>query len=164
MTVARKHLTDLQSTPYYHVMNRCVLRVNKKEACEWSTREVVRRWCRIYSGPPVANRYLDLETLSASELYIVNELARIWRERLYDISSFMGRLNYSIARQANTEDTCRGRLASRPREFHPQPLPKKTVCDTLAPYGSYYLAVGIPNRRQLTNRFGVASNARLSHR
>jgi len=161
MTVARKHLIDLQSTPYYHVMNRCVrraflcgkdhysgqcyehrrqwildevkalacsyaidicayaimsnhyhlvLRVNREEASQWSTREVVTRWCQIYSGPPVAQRYLDLETLNASELYIVNELARTWRERLYDISWFMSRLNHSIARRANAEDKCRGRF------------------------------------------------------
>jgi len=161
MTVARKHLIDLQSTPYYHVMNRCVrraflcgkdhysgqcyehrrqwildevktlagsyaidicayaimsnhyhlvLRVNREEASQWSTREVVTRWCQIYSGPPVAQRYLNLETLNASELYIVNELARTWRERLYDISWFMSRLNHSIARQANAEDQCRGRF------------------------------------------------------
>jgi len=161
MTVARKHLIDLQSTPYYHVMNRCVrraflcgkdhysgqcyqhrrqwildevktlsnvfaidicayaimsnhyhlvLRVNREEASGWSTREVVSRWCQVYSGPPVAQRYLSQEALSASELYIVNELARTWRERLFDISWFMSRLNYSIALQANAEDECRGRF------------------------------------------------------
>jgi len=161
MTVARKHLIDLQSTPYYHVMNRCVrraflcgkdyysgqccehrrqwilddvktlsdvyaidictyaimsnhyhlvLRVNREEACAWSTREVVSRWCQLYSEPPVAQRYLELETLSPSELYTVNELARTWRERLYDISWFMRRLNQSIARQANAEDQCRERF------------------------------------------------------
>jgi len=161
MTVARKHLIDLQSTPYYHVMNRCVrraflcgkdhysgqcyqhrrqwildevkalsaafaidicayaimsnhyhlvLRVNSEEASRWSTRQVVSRWCQIYSGPPEAQRYLDLETLTPSELYRVNELARTWRERLYNISWFMSRLNHSIARQANTEDKCRGRF------------------------------------------------------
>jgi len=98
MTVARKHLIDLQSTPYFHVMNHCVrraflcgkdhysgqcyehrrqwildevktlsfaidicayalmsnhyhlvLRVNREEASQWSTREVVTRWCQIYS-------------------------------------------------------------------------------------------------------------------
>jgi len=51
-----------------------------------------------------------MEALSASELYIVNELARTWRERLFDISWFMSRLNHSIARQANAEDKCRGRF------------------------------------------------------
>jgi len=161
VTVARKQLIDLESTPYYHVMNRCVrraflcgkdhysgqcyehrrqwildevktlsnayaidicayaimsnhyhlvLRVNRDDASQWSTREVVRRWCQVYSGPAVAQKYLELETLSASELYIVNELARTWRERLYDISWFMSRLNYTIARQANSEDKCRGRF------------------------------------------------------
>ena len=161
MTVARKHLIDLQSTPYYHVMNRCVrraflcgqdhytgqsyehrrqwildeakalsstfaidicayaimsnhyhlvLRVNRDDACRWSTREVVTRWCQIYNGPLIAQRYLEKQPLSASELYIISELARTWRERLYDISWYMSCLNYSIARQANTEDKCRGRF------------------------------------------------------
>jgi len=161
MTVARKPLIDLQSTPYHHVVNRCVrraflcgtdhysglcyehrrqwildevktlsdvyaidicayaimsnhyhlvLRVNREEASTWSTREVVTRWCQLYSGPSVAQRYWELETLSPSELYSVNELARTWRQRLYDISWFMSRLNHSIACQANAEDQCRGHL------------------------------------------------------
>jgi len=161
MTVPRKQLINLQSTPYYHVINRCVrraflcgqdpysghcyehrrrwilekvrklssvfaidvcayaimsnhyhlvLHVNKKEASQWSLRDVVSRWCQIYSGPQLIQDYLALKPQSASELYVINELANRWRERLHDISWFMRSLNESIARQANAEDRCTGRF------------------------------------------------------
>jgi len=161
MTVPRKQLIDLQSTPYYHVMNRCVrraflcgvdhysghcyehrrqwivdkikflssvfaidicayaimsnhyhlvLRVNQDEASQWSAREVIRRWCQVYGGPSFVHDYLALEPQSASELYMINELARVWRNRLHDISWFMRSLNEYIARQANAEDECKGRF------------------------------------------------------
>jgi len=161
MTVPRKQLIDLQSTPYYHVMNRCVrhaflcgkdrysgqcyehrrqwiinkaralsqvfaidicayaimsnhyhlvLRVNKEQAGKWSAREVVYRWSQVYRGPGIVQDFLALKPQSATELYIINELASRWRERLHDISWFMRSLNESIARQANAEDQCKGRF------------------------------------------------------
>jgi len=161
MTVPRKQLIDLHSTPYYHVMNRCVrraflcgqdhfsgqsyehrrqwildkarelskafaidvcayaimsnhyhlvLHVDKEQANRWSPREVIRRWSQVCAGPAIIHDYLALKPLSASELYVINELAGKWRERLYDISWFMRRLNESIARQANAEDECTGRF------------------------------------------------------
>jgi len=65
---------------------------------------------QIYGGPPEAKRHLDLETLSPSELYRVNELTGTWRERLYNIIWFMSRLNQSIVCQSNAEDKYRGRF------------------------------------------------------
>ena len=123
MTIARKQLIDLQSTPYYHVMNRCVrraflcgidryggqryqhrrqwivdkvkalsgifaidvcayaimsnhyhlvLHVNKAESTRWTGREVLSRWCQVFSGPTIVQAYLNDEILSPAQLDVVN--------------------------------------------------------------------------------------------
>ena len=46
--------------------------------------------------------------MSESELFMVDELATVYRERLSDLSWFMKNLNEYIARKANKEDRVRG--------------------------------------------------------
>lgn len=89
---------------HYHL----VLRLNPCEAEHWSLDDVLNRWCTLFSGPMLIQRYLADESLSPGEIARVVELADIYRQRLCSLSWFMKCLNESIARQANIEDQCTG--------------------------------------------------------
>ncbi|MDA0822191.1 MAG: transposase [Proteobacteria bacterium] len=63
--------------------------------------EVINRWCTLYRGPAVIQRYLAGDALNEFELAAVSSIAETWRSRLGDLSWFMRCLNEHIARQAN---------------------------------------------------------------
>ncbi|MDK2596566.1 transposase [Pseudoalteromonas obscura] len=90
---------------HYHM----VVKVNRKEAINWSDDEVITRWYRLYKGSPVIDRYLQEQVLSEAERSLVSELITKWRARLYDISWYMKNLNEYIAKKANKEDDCTGK-------------------------------------------------------
>jgi len=87
-----------------------VLRLNPDQAAEWSGDEVLERWCTLFSGPTLVQRYRERDTLSTGELRAVSELVERYRARLCDLSWFMRCLNEWIARKANAEDRCTGRF------------------------------------------------------
>jgi len=94
---------------HYHV----VVRVGARRADGWSTDEVLVRWTRLFTGPLLVRRYLDEESragMDGAEIAKVEEIACIYRARLYDLSWFMRMLNECIARQANAEDEVTGRF------------------------------------------------------
>lgn len=91
---------------HYHV----VLHVNRSHGEALSDREVAERWCQLFSGPLLAQRFLRNERLSAAEQQVVSEILAVWRQRLMDISWFMRCLKETIAREANREDGCKGRF------------------------------------------------------
>jgi putative transposase len=91
---------------HYHL----VLRLAPERAAEWSTREVLERWCRLYRRPACVTRHLDGVPLDASESALLAELAGRWRGRLVDLGWFMRCLNEFVARLANKEDGCTGRF------------------------------------------------------
>lgn len=91
---------------HYHL----VLRVDQNRAKHWSNREVTKRWLRLFSGPPMARRWLELESLTDAEYSQLSLLIDKWRKRLHDLSWFMRCLNEPIARMANREDQCTGRF------------------------------------------------------
>jgi REP element-mobilizing transposase RayT len=91
---------------HYHL----VLHIDAERVRLWSTDEVVARWLRLYRGPELAQRFGRGETLSDEELQRLEQLAKVWRDRLSSISWFMSCLNYTIARRANKEDGCSGRF------------------------------------------------------
>ena len=95
---------------HYHV----VLHIDKSTAINWSLDQILDRWHSLYKGNALSQRYRAGYEFSDSELEKLKEFAEIWRERLMDIGWFMGRLNEKIARQANFEDQCTGRLSSSP--------------------------------------------------
>jgi len=90
----------------YHV----VLHIDRVQAEAWDDTEVVRRWLVLFSGHPLAQRFLAGEGLSKAESRLLRELIAQWRARLMDISWYMRCLNEPIARQANSEDGCTGRF------------------------------------------------------
>jgi len=178
MTRPRSELIAPETTPYYHVISRCVrraflcgedrytgqnfdhrkawiierihylervfaidiaayavmsnhyhlvLHINVQEAQDLSDQQVIQRWHHLYKGNLLTHRYLKNDSMTEAEIAKAQELITAWRERLSSISWFMRNLNEYVAREANKEDNCKGRLSSRPREFHPQPLPEPYV-------------------------------------
>ena len=66
-----------------------VLRINKQKADSLSVKDIIRRWHRLYKGMLLSQRYIDdaeSTTLSKAEVETVNNLAEVYRKRLYDIS------------------------------------------------------------------------------
>ncbi len=159
MTTARRQLIDAESTPFYHVINRCVRRaflcgedalsgrsyehrrgwiVDKIrqlssvfciDVCAYAVMnnhyhlvlkidlaaqqslspfEVIERWTLLFSGNPVAAKFLKGDSLSEGERILLDTLISDWQERLGSISWFMRCLNEDIARKANREDGCKG--------------------------------------------------------
>ena len=89
---------------HYHA----VLKLNPCEAEAWSDDEVLHRWCSLYKGMPLVQKYLDGKPLLAVELQAVKQCVAVYRSRLQSLSWFMKCLNEPIARQANKEDGCTG--------------------------------------------------------
>ncbi|WP_077066525.1 transposase [Catenovulum maritimum] len=93
---------------HYHI----VLRVNTDAADALSPNEVLSRWHTLCQPKPIVVRYLQAKqqgkTLTESELMVVNDCVKDYRQRLTSISWFMRFLNEFIARQANLEDKCKG--------------------------------------------------------
>ena len=87
-----------------------VVYVDETEAKSWTTNEVIERWCKIYKGPQLIQKYNAGEALTPSQLTAVADIAETWRERLIDISWYMRNINEYIARKANQEDQCTGRF------------------------------------------------------
>lgn len=89
---------------HYHV----VVKLNTCEAGAWSDDEVLHRWCSLYRGLPLVQKYLNGKCLLPVELQTVKSCIAIYRSRLQSLSWFMKCLNEPIARQANKEDGCTG--------------------------------------------------------
>jgi len=83
-----------------------VLKINQDKAKSWDQQEIIARWTQLFSGGVLIQRFQAGQCKTQGEVDKVNEIAEIWRERLFDISWFMRCLNESIARQANAEDKC----------------------------------------------------------
>ncbi len=72
--------------------------------------QIMDRWCALFKGPLLVQRYRGKEALSAPELETVGDIVKVWRTKLSSISWFMRCLNQPIARQANLEDKCTGKF------------------------------------------------------
>lgn len=89
---------------HYHL----VLKLCPEDVTQWCDDEVLARWCCLYKGPSLVQRYRRGDSLCAAELRRVDEYAEAFRQRLSSLSWFMKCLNEPIARQANKEDECTG--------------------------------------------------------
>lgn len=91
---------------HYHL----VLKSNPNHAQDWPDRDAVKRWCSLFAGHSLVQRYRAGDTLSPAELEQASVFIEQYRARLASLSWFMRCLNESIARMANAEDGCTGRF------------------------------------------------------
>ena len=91
---------------HYHV----VLHVDRNQALQWSSHEVIHRWHQLFKGKPLSQRFAKGESLHQAEMAVVDALVEEWRDRLSNISWFMAVINEGIARASNKEDGCTGRF------------------------------------------------------
>ena len=91
-----------------------VLHINEQEISAYSEQDICDPWCQVYSCPVLVSRWQLGELTSEGELNSALAIIAEWRRRLADISWFMRCLNEFIARKANKEDNCKGRLYSLP--------------------------------------------------
>ena len=91
---------------HYHL----VLKVCPEQLEKLSEEEIMDRWCALFKGPLLIQRYRDGEDLKAFERKTVSDIVNVWRSRLSSISWFMRCLNQPIAHQANREDKCTGKF------------------------------------------------------
>jgi REP element-mobilizing transposase RayT len=89
---------------HYHI----VVKLSPCQTKDWPTSEVLKRWCTLFKGPLLAQKWIKGETLDDVEKDTVEQMAEVYRKRLTSLSWFMKCLNESIAREANREDDCRG--------------------------------------------------------
>ena len=68
------------------------------------------RWCALFKGSLLVQRYRSGESLSSPERLTVSDTVDVWRTKMASISWFMRCLNQTIARQANLEDKCTGKF------------------------------------------------------
>ena len=67
---------------HYHL----VIRLSPGRVNDWSDREVVERWTRLFAGSPAAQKYLDRDPLSGSDTARLNADISTWRARLGNLS------------------------------------------------------------------------------
>ena len=91
---------------HYHL----VLKMCPGQLSTLSDDQVMDRWCALFKGPLLVQRYRSGEALSAPESETLGDIVKVWRTKLSSISWFMRCLNQPIARKANLEDNCTGKF------------------------------------------------------
>ncbi|NDO76592.1 transposase [Shewanella sp. SE1] len=125
MTTARRQLIDAESTPFYHVINRCVRRafLCGEDALSGRSYEHRRGWIvdkirqlssifciDVCAYAVMSNHYhlvLKID-LAAQQSLSPFEVIERWTGLFSGNSWFMRCLNEDIARKANREDSCKG--------------------------------------------------------
>ena len=91
---------------HYHV----VLHVRRDIASDWTDKQVVEHWHKVYSGNLLSSRFINNAPLNDIETTLLKKDIQTWRDRLCSISWFMRVVNEFIAIKANREDNCTGRF------------------------------------------------------
>ncbi|MEZ9820080.1 transposase [Shewanella sp. 10N.286.45.A1] len=85
-----------------------VLYIDIETVNNWSDREVVEQWHKLFNGTALTQRFVEGKVIEECMVAQLKHLIATYRSRLSDISWFMRCLNEPIARQANHEDNCSG--------------------------------------------------------
>ena len=101
---------------HYHL----VVKIDEKTPHKWTDAEVFARWCKLFRGPLLVQRYLKDEPITGIERNTLSGIATVFRHRLASLSWYMKCLNEFIARNANAEDECTGHFWQA--RFHSQAL------------------------------------------
>lgn len=99
---------DICAHAIMHNHLHLVLHVDCEQIKQWTTEDVLQRWHQLFKGTLLTRQYLNKQPLADYQLTMVEQTAKVYKERLMDISWFMRSLNEPIARQANQEDKCTG--------------------------------------------------------
>ncbi|MDC1288017.1 transposase [Gammaproteobacteria bacterium] len=91
---------------HYHL----VLKICPEQLDELSDDHIMERWCALFKGPLLIQRYREGDDLKSFERTTVSDIVGVWRSKLASISWFMRCLNQPIAQQANREDKCTGKF------------------------------------------------------
>ena len=91
---------------HYHL----VLKICPNQLANLSDDDIMDRWCALFKGPLLIQRYREGEDLMSFERSTVSDIVNVWRSKLASVSWFMRCLNQPIARQANREDKCTGKF------------------------------------------------------
>jgi hypothetical protein len=130
---------------HYHL----VLKLRPDQFDTLCDEQIMDRWCALFKGPLLVQRYRSGETLSSPERATVTDIVNVWRRKLASISWFMRCLNQPIARQANLEDECTGKFwesrfksqALKTEEAllscKPKPLGKRAVIRAIWPFARF---------------------------
>jgi REP element-mobilizing transposase RayT len=95
----------VMSNHYHLVLKLCPEQLN-----DLSDEQIMERWCALFKGPLLIQRYRNGDVLEPFEHTTVSDIVNVWRSKLSSISWFMRCLNQPIARQANLEDKCTGKF------------------------------------------------------
>lgn len=87
-----------------------VLSIDIYQANNWSNKEIVERWHKLFKGTNITQKFSKGLQLESHEIDTLFHTIATYRSRLSDISWFMRTLNEPIARMANKEDKCSGRF------------------------------------------------------
>ena len=87
-----------------------VLHVDVKQVMAWTDNEIVRHWHLLHKGTLLTQMFARGDTLSQGQKLTLGDTIIEYRKRLHDIRWLMRNLNEYIAREANKEDDCTGRL------------------------------------------------------
>jgi REP element-mobilizing transposase RayT len=90
---------------HYHL----VLHVDVVRARQWTRKEVVARWSRLFKRPVLIEQWQRNDCPRAVRRS-AEGIIQVWRDRLSDVSWYMRCLNEHLARRANAEDECTGRF------------------------------------------------------
>jgi putative transposase len=102
---------DLLSFAIMDNHTHLVLFINLELAQQWSNLEVLKRWSKLGKLPLLCQLYLSHDwrsKLNDVELAMVLDKIDEYRLKLCDMSVFMSRFNYYIAKRANKEDKVSG--------------------------------------------------------
>ena len=91
---------------HYHL----VLKLCPDQLDNVSDDDIIERWCSLFKGPLLIQRYRAGAALPEAELATLADIVRVWRGKLASLSWFMRCLNQPIAMQANREDGCTGKF------------------------------------------------------